>query len=140
MIRPYGDQPLRKKKGPKKSNSVKKKNQRGLSENEQLDNEQVGITINNVACRFEVKQRLDILRVAAKLDLTELKSESTVIVKMRERLESGKVGNISGVSCKVHKTGKVYVTGAISEDSARKVSRQLARQIQVWSLFTQFSP
>ena len=119
---------------------MKKKNQRGLSENEQLDNEQVEITINNVACRFEVKQRLDILRVAAKLDLTELKSESTVIVKMRERLESGKVGNISGVSCKVHKTGKVYVTGAISEDSARKVSRQLARQIQVWSLFTQFSP
>ena len=111
-----------------------------MSENEQLDNEQVEITINNVACRFEVKQRLDILRVAAKLDLTELKSESTVIVKMRERLESGKVGNISGVSCKVHKTGKVYVTGAISEDSARKVSRQLARQIQVWSLFTQFPP
>ena len=112
-----------------------------MSENEQLVNEQqIGITINNVACQFEVKQRLDILRVAEKLDFTELKSESTVTVKMRERLESGKVGNISGVSCKVHKTGRVYVTGAISEDSARKVSRQLARQIQVWSLFAQFSP
>ena len=112
-----------------------------MSENEQLVNEQqIGITINNVACQFEVKQRLDILRVAEKLDFTELKSESTVTVKMRERLESRKVGNISGVSCKVHKTGRVYVTGAISEDSALKVSRQLARQIQVWSLFAQFSP
>jgi len=85
---------------------------------------EINLTVNTVAASFDVKVQLETFHLAKTLNFTEWKNSSTVVLQINKP-SGGKM------TAHVHKSGKVNLMGAVSEEEARIGGRRIARLIQV---------